>query len=61
MEVEPGHRMVLAQGDVECCFYQFELPAWLRSFFASRCQPSRPVICRGLCDAHSPLSTTTSA
>ena len=34
MEIDSTASLHCAQGDVECCFYQFGLPRWLHAFFA---------------------------
>ncbi|CAK0911836.1 unnamed protein product, partial [Prorocentrum cordatum] len=33
LEVDAAEGVAVASGDVECCFYQYELPAWARAFF----------------------------
>ncbi|CAK0898689.1 unnamed protein product, partial [Prorocentrum cordatum] len=33
LEVNAAGGIAVASGDVECCFYQYELPPWARAFF----------------------------
>ncbi|CAK0803561.1 unnamed protein product [Prorocentrum cordatum] len=33
LEVDAAEGVAVASGDVECCFYQYELPSWARAFF----------------------------
>ncbi|CAK0852117.1 unnamed protein product [Prorocentrum cordatum] len=33
LEVDAAGGIAVASGDVECCFYQYELPSWARAFF----------------------------
>ena len=33
MEVPPGKRAYFRSGDVDCCFFQYELPEWARALF----------------------------
>ncbi len=33
LEVGPGERLHAVSADVECCFYQFGIPPWLRPYF----------------------------